>query len=422
MHYVYGAGVSGVAATKLLLSKNYPVTLIETNDAALQKAKKLFEKRVAYVKQPSFFSQTVIACEDTFIPSPGVPQNDPIYRTFLASGCSIVSEVDLFVPYYNGKLIAITGTNGKSTTTSMTSFLLCQMTINAVSAGNIGVSPSELVIVEKQPEVICLEVSSYQLETSKLLRPDVTVFTNFTTDHIERHGSLEEYFKCKWRLILHSKTTPVYLNANTLACAKLYGLALPDNFVLAEHLNFEVPSFKKIPNTLHDKENARAAIMAASILTGRDCESIKHLIQDFPGLAHRCEHLGSYKGIQIINDSKATNVDATVTALRSFQKPCTLLLGGLAKKESFEPILEFDHITNIFVFGADRKKIMSDLKNKKNIKSFESLKVLLENLDANLTDDTKTLLLSPGCASFDEFANFEKRGDAFKAHFKNLLS
>ncbi|MDB2446997.1 UDP-N-acetylmuramoyl-L-alanine--D-glutamate ligase [bacterium] len=423
MYYVFGAGISGVAATRYILSPrglNSDVTVIDANISKQDLAAKVgLDKSIPLLRE---ISSSQVSSEDILVPSPGISPSNPIYQTFINAGCSIVPEVDIPFTGYEGKLIAITGTNGKSTTTAMCTYLLTQIGIKAESAGNIGLSPCEVLLRPDSPEVICLELSSYQLEISKKLKPNVSIFTNFSSDHLERHKTLDNYFLAKWNLIENNLESPLITSESTLEFARKTNKTQPKNTVLIENVRSTKFSLDKTLDGKHNQDNAVMAALAVSEITGKNIDELLKLISEFPGLPHRCEFVETNSSLTFVNDSKSTNVASTETALKSFKDELILILGGTAKPESFSPLSKYPNIQMVVAFGQDREKISSELADKIPVVTTEGLSEAIKISLTNSKENTKTILFSPACASFDQFQNFEKRGEAFKQHLKKLVS
>lgn len=423
MFYIFGAGVSGIAAARYLLSiKNESdnVCLIDSQKTYSDVAEELGRSDFTLLKD---IDPDSISKKDIFIPSPGISPESEIYKKFTAKKCNVIGEVELSLGDFGGKIIAITGTNGKSTTTEICTYLCKNIKHSAVSSGNIGLPPSQVIVNGNNEEYMALELSSYQLEIINTKFADAAIFTNFTPDHLERHKTLEAYFEAKWKLVTTGLKdgAPFICTDSVVSMAKKLGKALPANTINISEQKQNDIVFSLISNGDHNKQNARLAIEAVSLICSATQEELKEAVKLFPGLEHRCEIVKETPQITIVNDSKSTNVESTLTALKSFKGPITLILGGEAKKESFAPIANFNNISQVLIYGKDKEKIYEELGDTVPRVVAPTLEDVLNIYLAKYQDKTKTLLFSPGCASFDQFSNFEMRGQQFKHLVKKLI-
>lgn len=417
MHYVFGCGISGSAAVKLLKSFEIPVSLIDSKN----NQNEIVEKFPDFSDIPIFSNLDQLHPErgDTLIPSPGIPLDHPVITTFREQNCEILSEVELGLRYFNGKVIAVTGTNGKSTTTAMCSHILNENSYRAVSAGNFGTPPCEIILKERQPDVLVLELSSYQLELIEEISADVIIFTSFSSDHLERHKTLEKYFDVKWSLVKKNPDIPLILSDQVIRYVDTRGINVKNTLTVFDNSNTINFNFNHIAKAKHNYLNGSMSLAACEIITGN--KITQKTVEKFPGLEHRCELVINTKSIRVVNDSKSTNVDSTMTALQSFTEPLILIMGGIGKMESFESINNADQVRHIILFGQDRFRIATDLNPNIYIQCFEKLEQAVTKSITLLNDQIKTILFSPGCASFDQFQNFEKRGAEFKRIITGLL-
>ena len=367
-------------------------------------------------------------------------------------GLPLYSEIDLALANYHGDVIAVTGTNGKSTTVTMVAHLLQELGYPASLAGNIGCPPSTLVAEKSLADTLVLELSSYQLESSRPIKAKIVIFTSLSPDHLEHHGTLKDYYLAKWRLFAalprgaiaimpaavwriaqsHDLLVPKHVTLDILADsgAKSTYSDLPGSAFIytAGSPGLQLPTGKNLGTTslqkllLHDRCNASLSAIAVARLLGLALEQVLTKFENFDGLEHRCQRLGTVKGYPFYNDSKSTNVASTLTALQAMDQPVHLLLGGLSKGESFAPLLaERRKIKMIYLFGASRDAIKASLDGFPISGNFPTLSALLENLPSIFEQHPGPILFSPGCASFDEFDNFEERGKFFHSYFKTHL-
>jgi UDP-N-acetylmuramoylalanine--D-glutamate ligase len=288
--------------------------------------------------------------------------------------------------------------------------------------GNIGTPLSELAL-SGLPDHLVLEISSYQAQGSFLLAPAVSIFTNFSSDHLEMHGTLDEYFKAKMRLVDQTLLGGHFITeSHVLDRIQSRGYLFPKNTVLSDQLAtsfYDRISSASPLNEPHNVKNAAQAVLGVAALLDRDPEDLLAHLNSFVGLEHRCERVGHVGRCLVINDSKSTNVDSTLTALAAYSGSILLLIGGRPKRESMTPILHHKHkISRILTFGEASEQVKRELSE---IPIFELSQIedLVHFLgEAPLKEDV--LLLSPACASFDQFKNFEERGQRFKIVVQQL--
>lgn len=445
---IIGGGISGRAATRLLLKLGAQVTIADDKALSGAEYNDLVQHGVKLLSTKE--AEALVSSFDRFIVSPGVSTEHPLYQKASARK-QVLSEIDLARPYLSGKLLAVTGTNGKSTTCAMTAHLLKKLGLHAIAAGNIGEPPCDFLARGETYEAVVLELSSYQLEQSQSLTPDVAIFNNFSFDHQERHKTMANYFKAKWRLFEKMKRHQLILVSNdVLALAKTYGCSLPANaqVVVLRTAYDEAPpvdsgfltyqlsadSVLTFPNaeqkldlssfnlSFHNVLNGVfASLAAAHLCEGAFAEIFAHL-QAYQALPFRFETVAMNNGFVIINDSKATNVDATLAALKCLKKPAILLLGGIGKGESFLPLLKFkDRIQNVICFGKSGESIFKELSPHFPCQLKPTLRECMNILSEDIQHKGTDILFSPGCASFDEFKNFEDRGHFFTNAVKHML-
>ena len=422
---VLGAGRSGIAAAKLLAWKGHNVVLADSGPIPDSTKNKLPTSTVTFYEQDQreVLDQRV---SSGLILSPGIHSRHPYINQAKKRGLPILSEVDLALSYYDGVVISVTGTNGKSTTVAMAYHLLDTMGYKAALAGNIGTPPSEIITdCKKAPEFMVLELSSYQLEQSNKIRSHATAILNLSPDHLARHGTMEQYLREKWKIVLMCpKSSHGLVDSKVMAMAsKLPQPTCPIELVEAEQAIAAVDPSLSGQHEWHNRLNGYyASHLVAQVLQAPISSIIPHL-STFRGLSHRFEKVGTIKGATVINDSKATNVDSTLVALSNLKKPATLLLGGQGKGESFVEVKKYrHHIKNLLIFGQDAPIISEELKDMEPVQ-YTNLRTMMKALPKLFYRDQHPpdLIFSPGCASFDEFRNFEERGNFFKSEIKALL-
>ncbi len=434
---VVGLGKSGLAAAKLLNDKNIPFYTFESNYS--ENHRKLLDPLKSHIqsfKADNELEEFLSDISEAII-SPGISPTSKLVKLLKSNKIEIKTEIDLALDYLSGKYIAITGTNGKSTLTQVVANIL--QDDGFIAAGNIGYPACEAVLQDRESN-LSLELSSYQIEYMDMKKaPYAAVFLSFATDHLERHGSLEEYFRVKWSLIeaTLNNSGHALISEDILQYAIKYELKhdfakltiisdkdqyqntayLDQNTLFIESSN--VLKKLSIPHGLSIQGDSLVAAFFLFSLT-RDIEDpvlIKQL-RDFKGLPYRYEKVAERNGFSIINDSKSTNVHSTIFALNNTDDPIILFLGGVGKKESYHGIIKYsDKIKKLVCFGKDGKKIAKELRSLGPIE-YPSLAEALLNMEELLKYPSANILFSPACASFDEFKNFEDRGKFFNDHIK----
>ncbi|MFZ0415562.1 MAG: UDP-N-acetylmuramoyl-L-alanine--D-glutamate ligase [Candidatus Acidiferrales bacterium] len=373
--------------------------------------------------------------QDLIIVSPGVPAKSPPLELARNRGIPVWSEIELAWRLLRGKLVAITGSNGKTTTTALIGHILQSAKIPVLVGGNIGTPLLARVEASSDSTVTVAEVSSFQLELIEAFRPDVGVLLNLTPDHIDRHGSFEEYARAKQRIFENMiDRDAAVLNADDLEVARrgpshgqvfwfsrLKRLAA-GTFVRGDEILFRregaesvVMRRSEIPlRGEHNLENVLAATTAA-MLAGAPADAIAPAVRTFPGVEHRLEYVAEIRGVAFYNDSKATNVDAALKAIEAFPGSLFVILGGKDKGAPYAPLREplKQKAKRVLLIGAAAGKIAEELEGAVAMERAGTLERAVElALDEARPGDT--VLLAPACASFDQFENFEQRGRAFK--------
>ncbi len=372
---------------------------------------------------------------DLIVLSPGVPTRLPAIETARARGIPVWSEIELAWRFLRGKLVAITGSNGKTTTTSLVAHILKTAKIPTLVGGNIGVPLLALVEYSDDSTVTVAEVSSFQLEGIEAFRPEVGVLLNLTPDHLDRHASFEDYTAAKMRMFENQlERDAAVLNADDPEVTRrsparphhywfsrqkrvAEGAFLQDQQIVFRQDGAEIPLARRDEITLrgeHNVENVLAACSAA-YLAGADPASIAAGVKSFRGVEHRLEFVAEIGGVEFYNDSKATNVDAARKAIEAFSSRVIVILGGKDKGSPFTPLREaLDRRARLVVLiGAASEKIAADLGNVVPIERAGSLERAIEVAREHARPGD-VVLLAPACASFDQFENYEHRGRTFK--------
>ncbi|MFY0608997.1 MAG: UDP-N-acetylmuramoyl-L-alanine--D-glutamate ligase [Candidatus Atelocyanobacterium thalassa] len=453
--YIIGLGKSGIAAARCLKQEGWKIIISDSKTSSeledLQKKLRLEDITVKLLYEPTF--QTSFLPE-LIIVSPGVPWDTSFLVEARLRKMTIIGELELSWRYLSSlPWLTITGTNGKTTTTRLIEAIFEQSLFSAVACGNIGYAASELALSKiKNQNIfkydwIITEVSSYQCESSQTIRPTVGIWTSFTPDHLSRHKNLDNYYSikasllknCKYQILnnddyyLKKKSSYSWPNAywttvkgkENLPCDPLKGVYIEDGWIVAfKELMFPISLFK-VPG-LHNRQNLLMAIAAARI-AGIDKKIISLAVENFNGVSHRLEPVITIDNIQFINDSKATNYDAAAMGLESVNAPVILIAGGKLKEGDDSKWIKLikSKVSQVLLIGESAYVIAKRLQNA-NYYDYEVVQeidiavkrsfVLCKKLSC------KVVLLSPACASFDQYKDFEDRGNHFKSLCKNLVS
>lgn len=381
--------------------------------------------------------------QDFIVVSPGVPVNVPVLEEARKIGIPVWSEIELAWRFLRGKLIAITGSNGKTTTTSLVAHILKTAGIPTLLGGNIGIPLLSLVESSTDATVTVAEISSFQLENIDEFRPEIGVLLNLTPDHLDRHASFAEYAGAKMRMFENqSERDAAILNADDPEVTRrmpngprVYWFSRKTRvaagaFLLGEEIVFradgdETQLLRRSDITLrgeHNVENVLAACSAA-FLVGAPIAGISAGVKSFPGVEHRLEFVGDVAGVQFYNDSKATNVDAALKAIEAFPKAqpssgngrLIVILGGKDKGSPYTPLRDplAARARDVLLIGAATEKIAADLEGAAPLERAGTLDRAVQ-IAKNRAKAGDIVLLAPACASFDQFENFEQRGRVFK--------
>ena len=432
--------VVGLARTGLvsaLFSAAYGAKVTATDERPIPEVAEAAEKlRVAGVKLElgGFVPQTFLE-QDLIVVSPGVPAKIEPLENARAKGIPVWSEIELAWRFLRGKLVAITGSNGKTTTTSLVAHILKTSNVPTLIGGNIGTPLLALVETSVDTSVTVAEISSFQLETIDSFRPEIGVLLNLTPDHLDRHITFEEYAGAKMRMFENQLEKDIaLLNADDPevtrrmpAKPKIFwfsrqkrvatGAFLRDNQIIFRHEGSEVELARLADIQLrgqHNVENVLASC-AAAYLAGAVPAAIAAGVKSFRGVEHRLEFVAELSGVQYYNDSKATNVDAAVKAVEAFPGPLVVILGGRDKGGPYAPLRELLHerARLALLIGESAEKIAADLGDAVAFENAGTLQQAL-HIAARHVQPGDTVLLAPACSSFDQFENYEHRGRAFK--------
>lgn len=437
---VVGMARSGIAAAQLLLSHGAVPVLYDAKKADAFGEDLLPLRGTACEFHLGEDPFALLADCDSVVISPGVPIDAPIVKAAREKSIPLIGELELAYSLLQGEVLAISGTNGKTTTTT----LLGKMFENAgritYVAGNIGYPLSSVALVSKKSDVVVVEVSSFQLESVKTFRPCVAALLNITEDHLNRHGTMEQYIRLKQRIFENQSADDIaVLNMDDPVLFKMAdkvksrvaffsrthsvqcGACVEDGKIVWRWDGVVKPICDAdqilIPGP-HNLENALAATAMAAV-QGVPAAVIRHTLQSFTGVEHRIEKVRVFEGITYINDSKGTNVDSTIKAVLSMKAPTVLILGGYDKHTDFMPlckeIVAAGTISQTVVIGETARQITQTLEEAgyHNITQAYSMDDAVQKA-RKLAVSGGNVLLSPACASFDMFRDYEQRGQVFK--------
>lgn len=420
---VLGGGESGIGAA-LLAQRNHWEVLVSDAGSLSPAAKKEFNvNQIAW--EEGGHSLDIILQASLVVKSPGIPNHVPVIVAIEKAQIPLVSEIEFASSYTNATLIGITGSNGKTTTAMLTHHLLTEGGIDVGLAGNIGNSFAKAVM-EDQHEVYVLEISSFQLEHIQKFHPHIAVITNLTPDHLDRYdNSFESYCDAKFNLLKNQTQTDHFLYD---AEDNVISSGISRHKIKAKqhpYTNVNSMSMFTIDNpSLRGHHNAKNAMAAATIaqLFQLSNQKIQDSLQTFQGAAHRLEHVVNILKVAYINDSKATNVNATFYALDSMTQPTVWLVGGVDKGNDYTPLLPLVHekVKAIICIGVDNHKLMDVFSPVVDVLvETQSMDMAVKSA-YKLATKGDAVLLSPACASFDLFENYEDRGNQFKAAVRKL--
>ncbi len=403
---IYGLGLSGKSALKYSLSRGFNTYVLNQGEVS-----SWFTQDLGIDKSKCFQEGEKLDFKiDKVILSPGIPRAKDTVQFFINNNIDVICDVEFFFENLNCKIIAVTGTNGKTTTSDMIHKYLIQNKISAFLGGNIGIPVCDY----KDEEYAVLELSSYQLESIKNFRSDVCVFTNIFPNHLDRYnGSFDEYKEAKLNLLknLTGQDKVIYHESFDLYSRLKNQYYVCVNKVKLKSFSQSLDFSQAKVRGEHNKENFLMAYLAlknSGIKIAK--KSFQDFVNNYAGVEHRLEYIGDFSGLTAYNDSKSTNITATETALSAFDSNVHLVLGGLNKNISIiEKLKSFKNIQKIYLVGESKEFLANDLK--------QLSPALCDSFD-DLLDKVKSekgiLLFSPAHQSFDQFDNFMKRGEFFK--------
>ena len=439
---ILGAGESGTGAAVLAKKEGFKVFVSDLS-AIQSKYKDMLEQRkIPY--EENQHTETVILNADEIIKSPGIPDHAPIIQKVIEKNIPIISEIEFAGRYTNPKMICITGSNGKTTTTMLTYHILKQAGLDVGLAGNVGNSLA-LQVAETPHEYYVVELSSFQLDTMYDFKADIAILLNITPDHLDRyHDDLQKYIDAKFRILQNQTHNDAFIfwNDDPIIArevkkrrpkAALYPFSeikspqvkgyAENGMLIIESSNGKFAMDKSLIalKGIHNLYNSLAAGIASKILHINN-EKIRESLSDFSGVEHRLEMVASINDVAYINDSKATNVNSCWYALQSINTPIVLILGGTDKGNDYTEIEPFvrEKVRALIFLGLDNTKLHAFFDSKIACIEDASSMEKAVNKAYRLAQKGDTVLLSPCCASFDLFKNYEDRGNQFKIYVHNL--
>jgi UDP-N-acetylmuramoylalanine--D-glutamate ligase len=437
---VVGLGKSGVASALFLKAHGARVTVSDTKsgDELRNEIPTLLDHGITV--ETGGHGERTFRGQDLIVVSPGVPVDAPLLAQARALGEPVIGEIELAARFLPGPIVAITGSNGKTTTTSLTGGILTAGGLPTLVGGNIGTPAISLAERAKAETVIVLEVSSFQLETIEAFRPKVAVVLNVTPDHLDRHRTFEAYVDAKARIFENQRGEDfAVLNEDDPTCVTMAGRTQARGFWFSRQKEVKQGAWVRDGNVLfrdgegqreimqvsevplkgaHNLENVLAAVCAGALM-GCEPENIRQAVREFKAVEHRLEYVATIRGVDYYNDSKATNVDATIKALESFPANIHLILGGKDKGSDYTVLNELlrQRVKRVYTIGAAAGKIESQIVSAKDggveVVHAETLENALRKANA-VAEAGDVVLLAPACASFDQFKNYEQRGQVFK--------
>ncbi len=445
---ILGGGESGVGAALLAQKAGYDVSVSDESSLKDNYRNDLRQAHISFKENGHDLDKVMAA--DEIMKSPGIPEKNETVRQIRKAGIPIISEIELAFRYKgDSKIIAITGSNGKTTTTALTWHIMKKGGVDAALVGNIGYSFARQVAEDPKP-VYVAEISSFQLDDIHAFRPEIAILTNITEDHLDRYEyQFENYIRSKFRIAMNQRpedhfiycaddqVTMQFINQPKKIGFNIQSKQLPftmksepkngafikdgDMYVRTGEEFTSMSVYDFALKGKHNQYNTMAACVAADIMDIRK-EKIREAVQDFKNLEHRMEPVATVRGVEFINDSKATNVNSTWYALESMTRPTILILGGVDKGNDYSLITELvkEKVRAIICLGTDNRKIHEAFGN--IVSPIVNTGSAYEAVHAAYHFSTKgdVVLLSPACASFDLFKNYEDRGNQFKQAVREL--
>lgn len=440
---VLGAGESGVGTALLGQSKGYDVFVSDFGIIGSEYKKVLEENKIEF--EEGRHNESKIMQADIVVKSPGIPDKVTIVEKLIENSVPVISEIEFAASYTDAKIIGITGSNGKTTTTMLVGHVLNSEKEKVSVAGNIGDSFAKEVL-KNEAKTYVLELSSFQLDGVTNFRPKIAVLTNLSPDHLDRYDyDYDKYVSSKFRLVMNQteedffiydaddEKIQEYLNNNkihsklipfSLEKQLVKGTYLKNNQIMMNLYDSEEVLMDKGALSLKGNHNAKNAMAAATVakLVGIRKQTIRESLSNFKGVAHRLEQVLKINNVQYINDSKATNVNAAYYALEAVKSPIVWIVGGVDKGNDYSELfgLVNEKVKAIICLGVDNEPIVKAFKNCVSILTETQSMSEAVKMAYKIAERNESVLLSPCCASFDLFKNYEDRGDQFKEGVRRL--
>ncbi|MFW5821924.1 MAG: UDP-N-acetylmuramoyl-L-alanine--D-glutamate ligase [Tangfeifania sp.] len=439
---ILGAGESGVGSAILAQKQGYAVFVSDLGKIKGKYKRVLSEKKIEFEEEKH--SEEKILDAETVVKSPGIPDTAPLVQNLREKGIPVISEIEFAGRFTDAKTICITGSNGKTTTTLLTHHILKNAGLNVGLAGNVGQSFAWQV-AEKQYDIYVIELSSFQLDGMYGFKADLAVLLNITPDHLDRYGhNMQNYIDSKFRILQNQTADDYFIYCaddeviqNELKKREIKPVPVPFKYGRPSNPGAGITGDRMIINInqnqfsmsildlslqgKHNTYNSMAAGIASMVFEIRN-EQLRESLADFKGVEHRLEHFLKVHGIEFVNDSKATNVNSTWYALESIRKPIVWIAGGIDKGNDYSMLLPLvkEKVKAVVCLGKDNTKLHAAFDGK--VKNVVDASGMEEAVKAAyyLARNGDTVLLSPACASFDLFENYEDRGDQFKKEVRNL--
>jgi len=438
---ILGGGESGVGTALLGKEKGFDVFVSDKGKIKEKYKEVLIHNEIEW--EDETHSEEKILNADLVMKSPGIPDKTPLVKAIREKGILVVSEIEFASKYTNATIVGITGSNGKTTTATLMNHILKQE-LEVGLAGNIGDSFAKQILEKDYPNYV-LEISSFQLDDIIDFKPHIAIITNITPDHLDRYDyKFENYIASKFRITMnqtkddyliydaddevinnHLKEHPIQSKLLPFSLTKIIenGAYLKDNNIIITIDNNQIimPTTNLALEGKHNIKNAMAASTAAHLLKIRK-QTIRECLENFQGVEHRLEHVLKINKVQYINDSKATNVNSTYYALESMDTPTVWIVGGVDKGNNYEELFAFvnEKVKAIICLGVDNEKLFNTFGNMVDIIVETQFMSEAVKIAYKIAEAGDTVLLSPACASFDLFENYEDRGRQFKNAVRNL--
>jgi UDP-N-acetylmuramoylalanine--D-glutamate ligase len=438
---VVGLGKSGVASALFLKAHGARVTVSDnkSGDELRNEIPALLDHGITV--ETGGHGERTFREQDLIVVSPGVPVDAPMLQQARSLGEAVIGEIELAARFLRGPIVAITGSNGKTTTTALTGEIMTAGGLPTLVGGNIGTPAISLVERDKPATVIVLEVSSFQLETIQTFHPKIAVVLNVTPDHLDRHRTFEAYVDAKARMFENQEGNDfAVLNADDATCVAMAARTRAQVFWFSRQKEVKQGAWERDSKVLfrdgerqreimlgseiplkgaHNLENVLAAVCAGALM-GCEPEKIRQAVREFKAVEHRLEFVATIRGVDYYNDSKATNVDATIKALESFPANIHLILGGKDKGSDYSVLNDLlrQRVKRAYTIGAAAEKIESQIKGIEVVHA-QTLENALRKANS-IAEAGDVVLLAPACASFDQFKSYEHRGQVFKQIVRGL--